>query len=63
MINGAISDALSGRLTQLTKSNSSVWTLTGPNSYSGPTTISGGTLAIGGGGVLGGGYYAVQHYQ
>jgi autotransporter-associated beta strand protein len=56
VINGAISDLDSSDVTSLIKSNSSVWTLNGANSYSGPTTISGGTLIINAG--LGSGSYA-----
>ena len=39
--------------TRITKSNTSLWILTGSNTYTGPTTISGGTLQIGNGGNTG----------
>jgi fibronectin-binding autotransporter adhesin len=63
VISGMISDnaffvGVGNGDTRLTKSNNSMWTLTGANTYSGPTTISGGTLVIGGAGVLGGGNYS-----
>jgi fibronectin-binding autotransporter adhesin len=62
LISGVISDAagfasVGNGDTRITKSNTSVWTLTGSNTYHGPTTISGGTLVIGGAGVLGSGTY------
>jgi autotransporter-associated beta strand protein len=47
-INGIISDAASGAPLRLAKSNSSTWSLSGPNSYTGPTTISAGTLTVNG---------------
>jgi autotransporter-associated beta strand protein len=63
VISGGISDSpnyggVGQGDTRITKSNTSVWTLTGSNTYTGPTVISGGTLVIGGSGVLGGGYYS-----
>ncbi len=54
VISGAISDAPMGQgYTQLTKSNSGAWTLSGLNTFSGPIAVTGGTLVIGGGGDLG----------
>jgi autotransporter-associated beta strand protein len=50
-IGGVISDAAgasiaAGGTTRITKSGTSTWTLSGPNTYLGLTTISGGTLSI-----------------
>ena len=40
-------------IASITKSNTSIWTLTGANTYTGTTTISGGVLQIGDGGASG----------
>jgi autotransporter-associated beta strand protein len=55
VISGMIVDGTG--ITQVVKSNSSVWTLTGVNTYSGSTGVTGGTLVIGPGGALGGDNY------
>jgi fibronectin-binding autotransporter adhesin len=44
-IGGAVADT-APRIVTLIKSNSSSWTLNGPNSYSGDTTVSEGTLTL-----------------
>ena len=61
-ITGIISNAsdvgTSLRPVNLTKSNTSTWTLQGANTYAGSTAVSGGTLEIGGSGSLGSGSYS-----
>jgi fibronectin-binding autotransporter adhesin len=51
VITGVIANGM--HTLSLTKSNTSVWTLLGANTYSGGTTISGGTLQLGNGGQAG----------
>ena len=50
LINGSILDSLdvSPKPLKVTKSNSSVWTLSGANAYTGTTTVSGGKLFVNG---------------
>ncbi|MDR3458108.1 MAG: autotransporter-associated beta strand repeat-containing protein [Verrucomicrobiae bacterium] len=50
-ITGAIADA-GGFVITLVKTNTSTWTLSGPNTFSGSTTVAQGTLALGSGGSL-----------
>jgi autotransporter-associated beta strand protein len=48
-IAGVIGDAAAGKITAVTKSGTSTWTLSGANTYSGGTVIKNGSLIIGGG--------------
>jgi len=50
-ITGAIVDG-GGNIITLVKTNTSTWTLSGPNTFSGSTTVAQGTLALGSGGSL-----------
>jgi autotransporter-associated beta strand protein len=58
VIRGAILDGIDGSQTQIFKTNSSIWSLNGANTYSAFTEVDGGTLVIGGSGSLGGGSYS-----